>query len=274
MPPIFTSVYFIFGIIGGLLVVLMALLVFLLIAISLVIGACCCSHKPRKVHRTFVYERGSIMVTNPPFLYANPPNTTPLVRLHDVGPSTQIIQNGDPDDSNSTGPIANSNDRGRHLLPAPHIIRLGSNRRVLARSCRRSSGYSSKYEGRNRTRSPVLLSRANSGSERQDQDRGRQARSPQRRDDYAPSSNRRHRSLSPDSLSRDRSRSDRYVRNHHSDNAACSTSRSKSPHVGYSRDARLSRERSNRRGSGSEQWGSLSSDGRPGLPGLAYEATG
>lgn len=281
--------------------VLMALLVFLLIVVTLIIG--CCSHKPRKRK-----VRKIIVITNPSLLYANPSGITPVVMLQGVDPSTQIVQNGDSDDSNSTGSIANSNSRGRHLLPAPPIFRAGSSRRIRARSSRHSRAYSSGSDGRNRTPSPLLssgensgheqsqarrsrgssgyyprsegrhqnrspapLAKENSGSERQTPNRGRQARSSQRSGECAPRSNRRHRSFSPNLLLRDRLRYDRHIRNHHSDNAArsSSSSRSSSRPAGHPRNAGPSRERPYRRGSGSEQWGSLSSDGRPELVGDA-----
>ena len=233
-----------------------------------------------------------------------------MVRLQGAGPSTRPMQDLYSDDSSSTSSNRILNGQGQRLLLAPPAVsRLGSSRRYRTRSSPRSSEYSSRLDGHNRTSPSLCLSEDDSGPERQHRDRRRQSRSPQHSDEYSPASDRRHQTRSPISLSRegsdserrnhsrrrqarssqhpdgyvprsngrpgsrspallsrDRSRPDKDIRDDGSNNA-----RSKSQNLRLPRDPESSREKSYRRGSRSEQWGSLSSDGRPGL---ADEATG
>ncbi len=250
------------------------------------------------------------MINNLPLSYGDLSDIAPMVRLQGAGPSTRPIQDLDSDDSSSTSSSRILNGKSQRLLLAPpEISRLGSSRRHRARSSQRSSEYSSRLDSRNQTSPPVVLSREDSGPERQSGHRRRQSRSPQHSDEYSPASDGRHRtrssvslsregsdserrnhsqrsqarssqypdgyaprsngrhgSRSPALLSRDRSRPDENIRDDGSKNA-----RSKSQKLGLPWDPGSSRPKSYRRDSKSEQWGSLSSDGRPDL---ADEATG
>lgn len=309
----FTSPYVAFSVAGGLIILLITVLVFLIVVVSLLIligGGCFYFFQSRNIHnKTFVGNRKNTMITNLPLSYGDPSKIAPMVRLQGAGPSTRPIQDLDSDDSSSTSSNRILNGQGQRLLLAPPgSSRLGSSRRHRARISQRSSEYSLRSDGRNRTspleflsgedsgterrnrhrrrqsrspqhsdeyspasdgrhrtRSPVSLSWEGSDSERRDISRRRQARSSRHPDGYAPRSNRRHGSRSPALLSRDRSRPDESIRDDGSDNA-----RSKSQNLGLPWDPGSPREKFYRRGSRSEQWGSLSSDGRPGL---ADEAT-
>lgn len=253
-----------------------------------------CLYQRRKIRKRFAGNRRHAMTTYLPLPYDDLFAIALVIRLQAVDPSTRLTQHVDSDDSNSTGSSRNSNSQGppRLLLAPPPNSGLGSHH---SRSSQRSSGYSPKSDGRNRTNSSVNVSGEHSGSERQGQNRRRQARisqisyssrstgrhrarssemlstedseserecrsrrrqarSPQRSDEHAPRSKGRHRTRPPE------------FQNHRSTNA-----RSRSQHVSHTWNPESSRERRCRRGSRSEQWGSLSSDGRPGL---APEATG
>ena len=306
MPSIFTSQYVTFGLIGGLFVLLMTFASLLML--MLIGGYCYCLYQSRKIPKRFAGNRRHAMITDLPLPYGHPSDIALMIWLQSGDPSTRLIQHVDSDDSNSTGSSRNLISQGqRLLLPPPPNSCLGSSRRNHSRTSQRSSGYSSRSDGQNRTnpsiivsgehsgserqnqnrrrqardsqssyssrsngrdraRSSAILSREDSESERRDRNRRRQTRSSQRSDEYAPRSKGRHRTRPPESSSRDGSRSDGHVRSHRSSNT-----RSRSPHVGHTWNPESSRERCNRRGSWSEQWGSLSSDGRPGL---ADEATG
>lgn len=173
MPPIFTSTYVILGIIGGLLVLLMAILVFFVMVVSLLIGGCYGSYQTRKFHPTFASNRRRIMITSLPPTYSNS-DIAPMVRLQGMEPSTRFIQDGESEDSNSAGSSRNSNSIGQCRLPAPpKSSNLIHNRRYHASSSQRSDGHFSRSEGRNRTRASVLLSGDDSRSERQNRNRRR-----------------------------------------------------------------------------------------------------